>query len=52
MTHDWIIYGTIAVAGFLLGGVWTMWKTAKIGAMVLLAFAVLAAGAGVLWWLS
>lgn len=52
MTHDWIIYGTIAVAGFLLGGVWTTWKTAKVAALVLFGLAVLAIAAGVLWYLS
>ena len=38
-----------AVAGFLVGGVAAMWKTAKVMAAVLAVLAVLAAAGGVAW---
>ncbi|WP_187351912.1 hypothetical protein [Allosaccharopolyspora coralli] len=38
-----------AVAGFLLGGVYALWKTTKLMAGILAAAAVLAAVGGVLW---
>ncbi|WP_199439680.1 hypothetical protein [Umezawaea beigongshangensis] len=41
--------GLLALAGFLLGGVWTTWRTAKVVAVVLGVFAVLAIGGAVLW---
>ena len=42
----------IALAGFLIGGVYTTWKTAKALAMVLAAGVLLAAGGAVAWFLS
>ncbi len=42
----------IAVAGFLLGGVYTTWKTAKTMAIVLLVLMALAVGGAVAWYLS
>jgi hypothetical protein len=41
--------GLLALAGFLLGGVWTTWRTARVMAVVLAVFAVLAIGGAVLW---
>jgi hypothetical protein len=38
-----------AVAGFLIGGVYTTWKTAKGFAIVLAVLCVMAAGGGVAW---
>lgn len=38
-----------AVAGFLLGGVYALWKTTKLMAGILAVAAVLAAAGGVLW---
>lgn len=52
MTKDWALVGLIALAGFLLGGVYTTWKTAKFMATVLAAAAVLAIGGAVAWYLS
>ena len=39
----------LAVAGFLVGGAYTTWRTARPLAAVLAAGALLAAGAGVAW---
>ncbi|WP_169732955.1 hypothetical protein [Haloechinothrix halophila] len=52
MPSEVVVIGLIALAGFLLGGVYTTWKTAKGIAMVLLAAAVLAAGGAAVWWFS
>lgn len=38
----------LALAGFLVGGTYALWKTAKVAAVVLGAAAVLAAAGGVL----
>lgn len=39
----------LAVSGFLVGGAYAMWKTAKVVAVVIGLTAVVAAAAGVLW---
>jgi hypothetical protein len=39
----------VAVAGFLVGGVYTTWKTARTLAIVLLVAALLAAGGAIAW---
>ncbi|MDR7300525.1 hypothetical protein [Haloactinomyces albus] len=39
----------LAVAGFLVGGVYAIWKTAKLFALLLAVLAVLAAAGGLLW---
>ncbi|ACU39534.1 hypothetical protein LV78_002139 [Actinosynnema pretiosum] len=44
-----MVYGTIAVAGFLLGGVYSTWKTNRGFAVVLGVLAVLAVGGAVAW---
>jgi hypothetical protein len=50
--HQWIAVALLAVAGFLIGGVYTMWQTAKLFAVVLAVLAVLAAGGAVAWFVS
>jgi hypothetical protein len=45
------VIGLILVAGFLVGGVYTAWKTAKVFAVVLGLLAVLALGGAVAWML-
>jgi hypothetical protein len=50
--HELIAVGLLALAGFLIGGVYTMWKTAKIVAAVLGVLALLAAGGAVAWFMS
>jgi len=42
----------IALAGFLVGGVYTTWKTAKVLATVLAAGVIVAVGAAVAWFVS
>jgi hypothetical protein len=51
-SKDWALIGLLAVAGFLIGGVYTTWKTAKIMATVLGAAALLAIGGAVAWYVS
>jgi hypothetical protein len=50
--HEYIAIALLAVAGFLIGGVYTMWKTAKIAAAVLGVLALLAAGGAIAWFRS
>lgn len=50
-SHEWVTVGLLALAGFLIGGVYTTWQTAKVMAIVLGVAAVLAVG-GALAWLS
>jgi hypothetical protein len=39
----------LALAGFLIGGVYSMWKTARVAAIVLAVLAALAVGGAVAW---
>ncbi|QWF78111.1 hypothetical protein HUW46_01506 [Amycolatopsis sp. CA-230715] len=39
----------LALAGFLIGGVYSLWKTAKLFAGLLAIAAVLAVGGAVVW---
>lgn len=48
-SHQLITVGLLALAGFLLGGVYTTWKTAKFMAIVLAVAAVLAVGGALAW---
>jgi hypothetical protein len=52
MSKDVAVIGLLAVAGFLVGGVYTTWKTAKAMAIVLLVAAVLAVGGAIAWMTS
>jgi len=49
MPKEAVVIGLLALAGFLAGGVYTTWKTAKFMAIVLLVLAVIAVGGAVLW---
>lgn len=42
----------IALAGFLIGGVYSTWKTAKALAMVLGAGVLLSVGGAIAWFVS
>ncbi len=42
----------IALAGFLLGGAYTTWKTARPLSIALGVCAVLAAAGGITWWVG
>jgi hypothetical protein len=52
MSKDVVLVLLIAVAGFLIGGVYTTWKTAKVMATVLGFAALLAIGGAVAWYVS
>ncbi|MGJ7906066.1 hypothetical protein ACOQFL_06260 [Actinopolyspora sp. H202] len=47
--RDFLPIILLAVAGFLAGGSYSMWKTARGPAVVLAAGAVLALAGGLLW---
>lgn len=49
MSKEIAVIGLIAVAGFLLGGVYSTWKTARIVAIVLALAAALAVGGAIVW---
>ncbi|QFU87708.1 hypothetical protein [Amycolatopsis sp. YIM 10] len=49
MPKEFIIVGLLALAGFLIGGVYSTWKTAKVMAMLLGVGAVLAVGGAIAW---
>ncbi|MEU7477243.1 hypothetical protein AB0A63_14745 [Lentzea sp. NPDC042327] len=49
MPKEVVVIGLLALAGFLGGGVYSTWKTARGAAVVLLVLAVIAVGGAVLW---
>ncbi|WP_196814727.1 hypothetical protein [Nocardia sp. BMG111209] len=49
MSHSVIALLLIALAGFLLGGAYTLWKTTRPLAVALAVCAVLAAAGGIIW---
>ncbi|MFI6101645.1 hypothetical protein ACIA8G_39375 [Lentzea sp. NPDC051213] len=49
MPKEVVVIGLLALAGFMAGGVYATWKTAKFMAIVLLVLIVLAVGGAVLW---
>jgi hypothetical protein len=52
MSKEVIVIGLLAVAGFLVGGVYSTYKTAKVLAMILGVCAVVAVGGAVVWMMS
>jgi hypothetical protein len=52
MTKDVALIALLAVAGFLVGGVYTTYKTAKVMAGVLALAALLAVGGAIAWYVS
>lgn len=52
MSKDVPVILLIALAGFLIGGAYTTWRSARRLAVVLLLLAVLAAGGAVAWLVS
>ncbi|TCP47972.1 hypothetical protein EV191_111177 [Tamaricihabitans halophyticus] len=52
MPTEVIVIGLLALAGFLVGGVYSTWKTAKLVAIVLALLALLAAGGAITWLVS
>ena len=51
MSKEVVVIGLLAVAGFLLGGVYSTYKTAK-GLAILLGLAALVAVGGAVVWLA
>lgn len=49
MPKEYVGIGLLALAGFLLGGVYSTWKTAKVAAVVLGVLALVAVGGAVAW---
>jgi hypothetical protein len=49
MPKEYVAIGLLALAGFLLGGVYSTWKTARGVAVLLILFAVVAVGGAVAW---
>ncbi|HEY1575167.1 MAG TPA: hypothetical protein VGG05_27815 [Pseudonocardiaceae bacterium] len=52
MSKEVVLIILIAVAGFLVGGVYTTWKTARVTATVLGVAAALAIAGAVAWYMS
>ncbi|MGH3793994.1 MAG: hypothetical protein ACRDSP_03810 [Pseudonocardiaceae bacterium] len=49
MSGSWVGVVLLALAGFLLGGVVSAWRTSRPMVVILGVFAVLAAAGGVAW---
>jgi hypothetical protein len=49
---DWVYIALLGVAGFLIGGAYTLWKSMKLIAILLVIGALLAGAGAVAWWLS
>jgi hypothetical protein len=52
MSKDVVVILLVAMAGILVGGVYSTWKTTKGLAVVLAVAAALALGAAVAWYLA
>ena len=52
MSKEVIVIGLLAIAGFLIGGVYSTYRTAKVLATVLGLCAVLAVGGAIVWMAS
>lgn len=50
MEPEYVVVGLLALAGFLAGGVYVTWKTAKVMAILLLCGVILAAGGAAFWY--
>jgi hypothetical protein len=46
---EYVVIGLLALAGFLIGGVYSTWKTARGLAIILLILTVVTAGAALTW---
>jgi hypothetical protein len=49
MSKEVVVIGLVAVAGFLLGGVYATWKTARLLAVLLGLAAAVAIGGAIVW---
>jgi hypothetical protein len=50
MPKEYVVIGLLALAGFLIGGVYSTWKTARGLAIVLIVLTLVAVGAAVAWY--
>ncbi len=49
MPKEYVVIGLLALAGFLGGGVYSTWKTARGLAIALLVLALVSVGGAVAW---
>ena len=49
MSKEVAVVISLGLVGFLIGGVYSTWKTARVAAIVLLVAAALAAGGAIAW---
>jgi hypothetical protein len=49
MPKELVVIGLVAVAGFLLGGVYSTWKTARVLALLLAVAAAVAVAGAIVW---
>ncbi|WP_202918806.1 hypothetical protein [Saccharothrix deserti] len=49
MPKEYVVIGLLALAGFLIGGVYSTWKTARGLAIVLIVLTLVALGAAATW---
>jgi hypothetical protein len=52
MSKEVVVIGLLAIAGFLVGGVYSTYKTAKVMAVILALAAAVAVGGAVVWMAS
>ncbi|WP_169335936.1 hypothetical protein [Nocardia tenerifensis] len=52
MSTDVTVIVLFALAGFLLGGVYSTWKTSRKVSIVLAVLAALAVAGGIAWWVG
>ncbi|MBK1786245.1 hypothetical protein [Prauserella cavernicola] len=52
MSGQWVALLLLAVAGFLVGGVWSTWRNGSRGLAAVLTFAALLSIGGAVAWLA
>lgn len=50
VSSDVTVLLLLALSGFLLGGAYSLWKTARLPAVILGLCGLLAAGGAIAWW--
>lgn len=49
MPKEYVVIGLLALAGFLIGGVYSTWRTARVLSVVLGVLALVAVGGAIAW---
>ncbi|GAA1358266.1 hypothetical protein [Saccharothrix algeriensis] len=49
MPKEYVVIGLLALAGFLIGGVYSTWKTARGLAVVLVVLTLISIGGAIAW---